>query len=91
MPSTLVLASLLLVVVACNTGVCVAIVRSGFYSRSQVFAQAALVWLLPLVGALVVALFLWSQAKAEPGKSAGEDADRWQGGEDMSTNDQHMQ
>jgi hypothetical protein len=90
MPSTPVLASLLLGVVAFNTGVSVAVVRSGLYSRSQVFAQAALVWLLPLVGALVVALFLWSQAKAAPGKSAGEDADRWQGGEDMSNSDQHV-
>jgi hypothetical protein len=91
MPGTALLASMLLFIVAFNAGVSVAVVRSGLYTRSQVAAQAALVWLLPLLGAIVVGLFLWSQSQAERHDLNGEDADRWQGGEHLSNNDHHMQ
>jgi Na+/H+-translocating membrane pyrophosphatase len=43
-----------------NLGVCVAVSRSGNYTRTQVLIQSALVWLVPALGAILVALFLRS-------------------------------
>jgi hypothetical protein len=43
-----------------NLGVCVAVSRSGNYTRTQVLLQSALVWLVPVLGAIFVALILRS-------------------------------
>jgi predicted anti-sigma-YlaC factor YlaD len=45
-----------------NLGACVAIAMSGNYSRGQVLAQSALVWLLPVLGAILVLLVLRSDS-----------------------------
>ena len=45
-----------------NLSVCVAVVKSGNYTRFQVLAQAALVWLVPVLGATSVAFVLRSDA-----------------------------
>lgn len=44
-----------------NIGVSVCIARSGYYERNQVLAQAAIVWFVPIFGAVCVGLFLLSQ------------------------------
>lgn len=45
-----------------NLGVCIAVSRSGSYTRTQVLFQSALVWLVPVFGAITVALVLRSDA-----------------------------
>lgn len=45
-----------------NLGVCVAVSLSGHYTRGQVLLQSALVWLVPVLGAIFVALVLRSDA-----------------------------
>jgi H+/Cl- antiporter ClcA len=55
--TTIVLSSLLLA----NIAVSVAVMRSHYYSGRQKLSQVLLVWLLPLLGALVVGVFLYSQ------------------------------
>jgi hypothetical protein len=48
--------------VVLNFGVCIAVSRSGNYTRTQVLLQSALVWLVPVFGAIFVALVLRSDA-----------------------------
>jgi hypothetical protein len=45
-----------------NIGACIAVAMSGTYSLGQVLAQFALVWLLPVLGAVLVLLVLRSDA-----------------------------
>ena len=45
-----------------NLGVCVAVSRSDNYTRTQVLLQSAIVWLVPVFGAVLVALVLRSDA-----------------------------
>jgi hypothetical protein len=47
-----------------NANVCVAVARSAVYSHHQKVAQFALIWLVPVIGALIVWLVL-RQAAAE--------------------------
>src|SRR5664279_643222 len=51
------------VIVVANVTVCVMVVCSGFYSLGQKLAQCALVWLVPIFGALGVGAFWRSQYK----------------------------
>ncbi len=53
--------TLVAVVVVLDCVVSVAVVRSQYYSTMQKAAQVVLVWLLPIVGAIVVGVFLYSQ------------------------------
>ncbi len=46
---------------ALNVAVCIAAARSGNYTRAQVVAQSFLVWLVPMIGAIVVGIFLFSE------------------------------
>jgi hypothetical protein len=57
----LLLVGLLVLLVAANLAVSVAITRSGMYEKRQVLAQLAIVWLAPVVGVVFVGLFLRSQ------------------------------
>ena len=79
---------LLVIVLGINAAVSIAVLRSGIYSTSQVIAQTAIVWLVPLLGAAVVGLLLRSQEPEYPVSTEGEDHNRWQGGEN-GANDQH--
>lgn len=51
----------LAVLVLANSAVNVAIARSGYYERKQILAQAAMIWLLPVVGAVITGWFLLMQ------------------------------
>ena len=66
-------------VIAANCAACIAVLRSGIYTRSQVLSQSAVIWLVPILGALVVALFLRSH-RDEPAVQRGNGADpeNWQ-------------
>jgi len=44
-----------------NLGVSIAIGRSGYFASNQKVAQIVVVWLLPLIGAVLVGVFLYSQ------------------------------
>jgi len=57
-----VVAILLLVsVLAADIWVTIAVSRSVYYSRRQKRIQVCIVWLVPLAGALLVGVFLYSQ------------------------------
>lgn len=60
----LVIAALVLVS-ALNIVTCVAILRSPFFNRSQRVLQMLIVWLIPVVGAIVCFVFLASQSRDE--------------------------
>ncbi len=78
-----VLAALLATVVALNVALSVAVVRSGTYSRSQVCAQFALIWGVPVLGALLVGLVLWSLRPPTKAFRSGNgaDPDNWESGD----------
>jgi hypothetical protein len=57
---------LAIALVVANTIVSVAVARAEDLARSQVLAQLAVVWLIPVLGAAVIGTFLWSEA--HPGK-----------------------
>jgi len=44
-----------------NIVVSIAVVRAHYYSGRQKLAQVVVVWLLPLVGAVAIGVFLYSQ------------------------------
>lgn len=72
-------------VVAANSVVCIAVLRSGLYTRSQVLSQSAVIWLIPILGALVVALFLRSKRdEREVGRGNGADPENWQNAQESS-------
>lgn len=66
---TWLLAFFVIFLAALNLGVCIAVSKSGRYTRTQVLLQLALVWLLPIFRAVFVALFLRSDT--EPHYSVG--------------------
>jgi hypothetical protein len=47
-----------------DTIVCAFVVRSSYHSPRQKLMQCAIVWLIPIIGPLVVAVFLYSQRDA---------------------------
>lgn len=47
-----------------NIAVTAYVVRSAFLLRKQKLAQCLLVWLVPVFGALIVAIFLYSNREA---------------------------
>jgi hypothetical protein len=53
--------TLLLLSCAIDLAICFQVGRSGFYTKPQVIAQCAIVWLIPLFGPLLVWAFLRSQ------------------------------
>jgi hypothetical protein len=66
-------------VIAVNCAACIAVLRSGMYTRSQVLSQSAVIWLVPILGALVVALFLRSQRDGRAvERGNGADPENWQ-------------
>ncbi len=66
-------------VIAANCATCIAVLRSGMYTRSQVLLQSAVIWLVPILGALVVALFLRSQRDERAvERGNGADPENWQ-------------
>ena len=44
-----------------NLGVSVAVWRANYFNSRQKFAQIGVVWLLPLLGAILIGVFLYSQ------------------------------
>ena len=59
--SSLIAAALLSILVLANLLVSVAVSRTHYYSRHQKLVQVLLVWLLPLIGAVGIGVFLYSQ------------------------------
>ena len=53
-----------------------AIVTSGWFTRSQIVAQTFLVCLLPVFGAVIAFVFLWSQRPMNS-QSEGGDPHNW--------------
>ncbi|RQO54315.1 hypothetical protein DBR47_22765 [Paucibacter sp. KBW04] len=47
-------------VTVANCAACAAVLRSGLYTRSQVILPSAAIWLVPIFGALLIALILRS-------------------------------
>ena len=64
------------------------VARSGYYSRSQVIAQIAIVWLIPLLGAIFVYLIM-SSNRPNQRRGIGADPHNWQNAEDVSHVDPH--
>lgn len=77
--------TLLVLLLIANLAVCLGVARSPCYTRSQKFMQIALIWLLPLLGAIGVGVFLWTQGApwrhADGAQAAGDD---WQNPADVS-------
>lgn len=48
----------LIALAAVNAAVSIAIIRSGYYERRQLIAQVAIIWLIPMMGAVLVGIFL---------------------------------
>ncbi len=67
-----------------NAFVSVALLRSGVYSKGQVVAQSAIVWLVPLLGAAFVGLFLLSQSTRQKASDRGSEHENWQNAEAKS-------
>jgi len=81
-PSIYLIAALLIVA---NCVACIAVLRSGLYTRSQVLIQSAVIWLVPIFGALVVALVLRSnQDERAVGRGYGANPENWQNAQDPS-------
>ncbi len=74
----------LTLVLLLNTFVSVALFRSGVYSKGQVVAQSAIVWLVPLLGAALVGLFLLSQGTRQKASDGGSEHENWQNAEAKS-------
>lgn len=71
--------ALLFVLIVVNLAVCVGVARSRFYTHAQMWMQAALVWLFPLLGAVLVGIFLWTQyAQAKASRGTREGCENWQ-------------
>ncbi|HEY3049432.1 MAG TPA: hypothetical protein VGJ72_18465 [Polaromonas sp.] len=85
--ATLFLAALVCIALL-NAVVSVAVARSGYYSGGQVAAQVVIVWLIPVLGAVVVGVFLWSQ-RAATASTSGADPENWQNAEDSPHTEQH--
>ena len=64
------------------------IARSGYYSRSQVVAQIAIVWLIPLLGAVFVYLIM-SSNRLNQRRGVGADPHNWENAEDVLPVDPH--
>jgi zinc transporter ZupT len=64
------------------------VARSGYYSRSQVVAQIAIIWLVPLLGAIFVYLIM-SSNRPNQRREVGADSHNWQNAEDVSHVDPH--
>jgi hypothetical protein len=56
----------LLALVAINVAVTAFVVSAASLLRKQKFAQCLLIWLLPILGAIVVAIFLYSNRETRP-------------------------
>jgi hypothetical protein len=61
MSGTVVTAIVLAVIAIANICVSVAVFRSDYYGAGQKSLQALLIWLLPVLGAAAVGVFLYSQ------------------------------
>lgn len=71
--------ALLFLLIVINLAVCVCVARSHFYTRAQMWMQVALVLLFPLLGALLVGIFLWTQyAQVGGSRGAHEESENWQ-------------
>ena len=71
-----------------NVIVCLMVAKSDCYTRQQVWLQWAIVWLLPLLGAVLVGVFLRAQ-RAEPSatRKGGAAHDNWQNAENPVQSD----
>ncbi len=77
--------ALLFLLIVVNLAVCLGVARSHFYTRAQVWMQAALVWLLPLLGAVLGGIFLWTQyAQVKVSRGTREAWESWQNPADTS-------
>lgn len=71
-----------------NLLVWVAAVRSRLFTKRQIIFQAAIVWVLPVFGAIVVGVMIWNEFSpdrrmadaAEPGEAPGPDGHMMDGG-----------
>ena len=71
--------------IVANCVACIAVIRSGLYTRSQVLAQSIVIWLVPILGTLVVALFLRTQRDERAvGRGNGADPENWQNAQEPS-------
>lgn len=76
------------IIAAVNLAVSIAVARSHYYERTQVVLQVLLVWVLPVVGAVIIAMVLRSQ---NGGARAYTESfpDRNEPGADVGSSDHH--
>ena len=72
-----------------NALVSVALFRSGAYSKWQAVAQSAIVWFVPLLGAVFVGLFLLSQGTSQKASNGSAEHENWQNAEEKSHGESH--
>ncbi len=64
-------ALIILAIIAFQTRTTLRVWRSKLYDRSQKVAQSQLIWLLPLIGAVIVLSVLEDEAQREKGPPPG--------------------
>ncbi len=73
MTDTLVLWALAVVLACANTFVSFAIAKADLFERRQVLWQIALVWVLPVIGFVLVGLFLRNETRHTARPNASDD------------------
>ena len=73
MTDALVLAVLVLALVCINAFVSWRVAKSALFERPQVIRQVVLVWLVPIVGALLVGLFLRNEEHVSATPRSGDE------------------
>ncbi len=78
--------SLAVALLAINGCVTFWVARSAFLERRQQLAQTVLVWLLPLIGAVAIALFLFSNREHTQQRShhVRNENDQWDGSDGLN-------
>jgi hypothetical protein len=56
-------------VVGLNTWISIRLLRSPYFERNQKIAQLVLIWIVPIVGAVVVAFVMTNESSSEPSLS----------------------
>lgn len=76
---------LVLLLLAVNTSVTVLVSKTPFLERRQMLAQSIVIWLLPFVGAILIAVFLFSNREQVHQRSQHDrdENDQWTGGDGL--------
>jgi len=67
-----------LTLIVMNIAATVVVICSGFFEPRQIRMQMAVIWLLPILGALLVSIFVWSQHDRTPRTASDVVHEDWQ-------------